>query len=416
MPAALLILLFLLTALGIATGVYWAVVLVHVRNTARLPTVRDGLALPGADLARRGPVPRVCVVIPAHNERDRLPRCAASLLKQDWPDLRIVFALDRCTDGTAEAVRAVIAGDPRAGVLEIAHCPEDWAGKVHACHAAVQDTAAAEGAAWLLFADADTAFDPGCVRAAVALAEDRRFDLLSVLSTLEVERWFERVAQPAAGVELLRQYPPLKVSTGPHARQRPFANGQFLLFARGAYDAVGGHAAARQELLEDIALARKTWSAGRRVGLVFADGMLTCKMYESWAQFRRGWKRIYTEAANRLAPRLRGLAWRLRITGTLLPAGAFLAVVTGATAWVLYRDPAGLVALGGGSAGLVMMAVALAAAFRMGRTPGTSIPVFPIGAWLAAGIMSEAARDLERGVKTQWAGRSYAREARLTRR
>ena len=416
MPLPIAIPLILLATLAVASAVFWTVVLVQVVRTRRLPTLRDGLRSPGANLAARSATPAVCVVIPAHNEVARLPRCAATLLAQDWPNLRVVFALDRCTDGTADAVRAVIRGDPRFTVLEIAHCPEDWAGKVHACHAAVTQSGAADDAAFLLFADADTTFDPACVRAAVALTEDQGYGLLSILSTLESHAWFERVVQPAAGMELLRQYPPLRVSTGPREAQRPFANGQFLLFTRAAYDASGGHAAVRQELLEDIALARRAWHAGQRVGLLFADAMLHCRMYETWPQFRRGWKRIYTESANRLAPRLRQLAWRLRITGFGLPLASLLALVAGGVAFALTRDPLGLVTLLCGITGLEAMALALAAGFGLSRTALSSIPAYPLGAWLAAGIMTEAARDLEQGVATQWAGRSYAREARLSRR
>jgi glycosyltransferase involved in cell wall biosynthesis len=408
-----------LTTLASVSAVYWLVVLVQVARTARLPTARDGLKLAGpsgAGGAGGAEGVRVCVVIPAHNERAMLPGCARSLLGQDWRNLRIVFALDRCTDGSAAALREVVGEDPRVVIHEISACPEDWAGKVHACWSAVNNSAHAEGAEWLLFADADTVFEPGCVRATVGLAERRGLDLLSLLSTLEVRDWFEWVAQPAAGVELLRQYPPTKVSGGRHGDQRPFANGQFMLFRRGPYDRMTGHAAAKDELLEDIALARRLWYLGGSVGLLFADGMVRCRMYESWSQFRRGWKRIYTEAANRNARRLAMNAWRLRLTGCVLPTASIAALGAGAAVWLGTGDPLGAITASAGAAALGLMVVALGAGFRLSRTPMGSVALYPMGAWLTAGILAEAGRDLESGVATEWAGRTYARPVRTRRK
>src|SRR5205823_291327 len=93
------------------------------------------------------------------------------------------------------------------------------------------------------------------IRACVALLERRRLDLLSLLSTLTCDTWFERLAQPAAGFELVRQYPISRANR--RSNPRAFANGQFMLFRRAAYDAIGGHGAVHDELLEDLALARR---------------------------------------------------------------------------------------------------------------------------------------------------------------
>src|SRR5690606_11146262 len=138
-----------------------------------------------------------------------------------------VFVLDRCTDHTERLLREELRGsaapdgaapdtlDPRFTILPIASCPPDWAAKVHAIPRGVSDVPAARGAACLLFADADTVFHPACVRAALALLRHRRLAMLSLLSTLTVHAWFERLVQPAASLELLRQYPPIRANQPP---------------------------------------------------------------------------------------------------------------------------------------------------------------------------------------------------------
>jgi len=65
--------------------------------------------------------------------------------------------------------RAQIGDDRRFEIVEIEACPPEWVGKVHALHAGVTRSRGAASADFLLFADADTAFTPGCIAASLAL-------------------------------------------------------------------------------------------------------------------------------------------------------------------------------------------------------------------------------------------------------
>lgn len=414
MPLPQFLALIILTALALCAAAYWAIVLGHVLATRRLPTARDGLDLTEARalLAASAEVPHVRLVIPAHNEEVVIADVARSLLRQDYPSLSVTFSLDRCTDRTETILRELIAGDPRFHIHLIDACPPDWAGKVHAVHSAVQASPGgpARPGELLLFADADTIFEPACIRACVALMQHRHLDMLSLLSTLATRHWFERIVQPVAAMELLRQYPPRRVGRG--VASRPFANGQFMLFRRDAYEAVGGHAAAREHLLEDIHLARLIAWSDRAVGVFLADGMLLCRMYPSWAAFRRGWKRIYIEAANCRASRLRQTAYRVGVVGVVLPMAALIAAAAGLTLWYLTRDPLAAIAAASGVAGLISFGAAVLTAYALGRTPPSSAAMYPLGALLVSGLLAEAAADLEQGRAVQWAGRAYRRPAR----
>lgn len=391
-----------------ATGTcaYWGVALFKIiRTRMRVPTARAGLTLPEPS----GGWPSVCVVIPAHNEQDVIAELTRSLRMQDYPALRVVLSLDRCTDATATRAREVIGDDPRCEILELTACAEGWAGKVHAVHAGVTRSRSAQDADLLLFADADTRFDPACVRACVALMRHRGDELLSLLSTLTTTRWFERAWQGAAGFELARQYPLEHANL--RDNRRAFANGQFMLFDSKAYRAIGGHEAVKDELLEDLALARRMAYAGRPAGVYLADAMLACSMYNSPAEFRRGWKRIYTEAAKRRVDRLVKSAWQVRLCGCVLPVLGFALAIAAAAGWL--GNGAGtpwLVALGAASTILYLSAVSLACV--MGGSPVWCALLHPVGAWETARILGEAAGDLRKGVPTMWAGRSYVRPVR----
>ncbi len=401
-PLALLEVLAWLLGIGtLGALVVWTLVLaVTERSVRAVPTLRAGQKMAEAD----PPVGRVCVVIPAWNEARVIVGLVRSLASETYPQLAVVLALDRCTDDTATLARAAIAGDPRFEIVEIDACPPDWAGKVHAVHSGVTRSRGAAGADYLLFADADTVFVPGCVAASLALMRRRELDFLSLLSTLTHETWFERVVQTAAAFELMRQYP-LTLANAVSDR-RAFANGQYMLFTREAYAAIGGHEAVKDALLEDIALARRIEAARRRAGVFLADGLLRCRMYADWAQFRRGWKRIYTEAANRNARRLSVGAWRVRALGTFLPLCTFGCALFAAL--VAARAPAiGWTLLALALAAFAVWLVALLRVAAIAHAPLWTAPLHVVGAWLTGGLLAEAARDLRSRTPTRWGGREY---------
>lgn len=412
MPLPLLIILFFMIFAALAGFVYYGVVFVRVLMTNRhLPTARDGRCITPESPPDRDAV--VAIIVPAHNEQDVIADLIASLRAQTWPGIHVMLVLDRCTDATERITREGIAGDPRFTVLLNEHCPEDWAGKTHAVHRGVQSMPAAAQADYLLFADADTTFHPDAVTATLNLLHDRNLDMLSLLTTLSRDTWFERIVQPAAGFELVRQFPLDYVNR--QDAGRAFANGQFMLFRREAYDAIGGHEAVHDALLEDLAFARRMARPKERrsVGVLVADGMVKCHMYRSWSAFVRGWTRIFTEAARQKPPRLRKSARRVLLSGVVLPAAAIVTALIGAAMLATDTEaPFAWLALGSGVAAILQTALTLLLIYRNQGARAIDIIAWPVGAWRVAAILRNAARDLEGGVATAWGGREYAREVR----
>ncbi len=402
--------LILFGIMSLVLAAYWIVAIATINRTRRLtPTARAGIAL----ALRSPPTDSVAVIVPAHNEAGVIGTLVESLRNTNYPRSAFVLALDRCSDDTAAVARRAIEGDPRFTVIEISSCPEGWAGKTNAAHIGAQ-AAIASSPDVLLFADADTRFAPECIGASLALMADRKVDLLSLLSTLTCESWYERSAQAAAVFELLRQFPLLKANRADDPR--PFANGQFMMFRREVYDRIGGHGAVRGALLEDLAFAKLVRDRGFRGGVVLADGLLVCKMYHSWGEFKRGWKRIFTEAATRRTDRLRGSAWFVRFFGAILPAMTLMALIVslagafGAMPGVSRSEAIVLLLVGGLATALWLLGSAIFA--RESRMPMWIAPGMLVGSWLVADILARAARDLETGRPTSWGGREYTRTAR----
>lgn len=392
-PAATIAIAF--ATLGLWTGVYWSLVFGRVRRIDRFtPTLREGLDLPPVE-------GRVSIVVPAHDEARVISRLAMSVLGQQEVDLELIVALDRCTDDTLARLREAAGDDPRLRIVEIDHCPSDWAGK---CHAAAAGAAVATGD-WLLFTDADVSFEPDVVRAATALAADRQVDLLSAFTSLTADHWWESVVQPPAAITLLRMFPPDRVNS--EDRPRSFANGQFMLFRRSTYDRLGGHAAVRESVLEDLAFAAAVHRLDGRIRVVRSGGMVTTSMYDSLAALRSGWRRIFIESAKRNIPRLHRNAFLVACSG-LAPLVCWAAIIAGVLASSIEgRFWIGAAAVTLGVFGLLVQGLVLARIFRRGGMPVVGVLGWAIGCLVVACELLAGARDLRRGRPIRWAGREY---------
>ena len=348
----------------------------------------------------------VSIIVPAHNEARIIERCARSLMAQEWSNLEIIFVADRCTDDTVSILRKATESDHRVRIIENHDCPESWAGK---CNAARLGAAGACGR-YLIFMDADTLSDPKLIRSAVTSAKARGSSMLSLLSKLTTDAIYERRTQTVASMLLLTLYPPDRVNR--ETDSRPFANGQFMLFDREWYEKIGGHEAVRDDLLEDIAFARKIDAAGGRVHLLSSEGLLVCSMYSSTTAFRRGWQRIFIESCRRKPIRMKRWAIRMRLLGVAGPLGCLLGLLLGAMTWSLGEAGLGLATLVVSLLALVIQAGVLAAIYRTFHQTAWNLWRFPMGCEDLARILGEGARVLQRGEPVTWGGRSYVLEAR----
>jgi glucose-6-phosphate 1-epimerase len=180
-------------------------------------------------------------------------------------------------------------GDARVHVVHLRHehPPAGWGGKSYALQSRMAD---AQGE-WLLFVDADVTLEPDVLSASLATAVKREFDLISLLPRFVGHSFWEKHLQPLAGAATSAMF--LIALTNSNVNKTAFANGQFLLVRRAAYDAIGGHEAIRGTLSEDVAIARKLKNAGYRPRLSWADEWAQVRMYEGFGAIFRGWGRNF---------------------------------------------------------------------------------------------------------------------------
>ncbi len=242
--------------------------------------------------------PTVTAILPAKDEEIYIGECLESIRAQTYRNLDMIVVDDRSTDRTGEIARAIAATDSRTRVLTITDLPEGWTGKTHAL---VRTSGLATGE-WLLFVDADTLHTPESLAIMMRYARDQGASLVSLLPELRCETFWERIMQPLAAITLMQSFP----LGGVNNDRSPlaFANGQYILVKRTAYDAAGGHTAVRHRFVEDIALAQRIKGRGLPIRVAIVRGIVTCRMYASYSQVVRGWSRILYDALERKPSRL----------------------------------------------------------------------------------------------------------------
>lgn len=244
--------------------------------------------------------PLISVCIPARNEERNIRACVEAILAQDYPNLEVVVFDDRSSDSTHEILQSLtLESDSllsrqtqeQAPVLQIisgSDLPKGWAGKPNALF---QASAHARGD-WLCFVDADTFAAPETLSSCYAKAIETHADMFTILTFQVLGSFWEKVVMPIVMTALSVGFSPRKVND-PN-RKDAIANGQFILIKRSVYDAIGGYASVKNQIVEDKAIAEKVKWNGYR--LIVADGMrmTRTRMYTSLPEMWEGWtKNIY---------------------------------------------------------------------------------------------------------------------------
>ena len=341
---------------------------------------------------------RVTAIVPARDEEANIARCLHGLLAQDYPagQLCVVVVDDHSADATRAIAGTLAARHDHVRLLDAPPLPPRWVGKCHACWVGAR--AAPPEAEWLCFLDADVRPEPALLSRAVTTARSERLNLLSLAPRQELGSFAERLVMPC-GLYLMafcQDLGRLQSRTGDDVT----ATGQFMLIRRHAYEAVGGHAAVREAICEDVALARLIKRAGGRVALHDGREAVSARMYT-------GWRSLWEGVAKNLVDMLGG------------PVPTLVTALAGtALAWAAWLIPAAdaLSCVQGSSSGCIALAPALAASaaaagFHIAGAHYFGIPLwygllFPAG-YTAGAVMAIDSLRLRLHGRVTWKGRTY---------
>jgi chlorobactene glucosyltransferase len=345
----------------------------------------------------RSSSPSVSIIVPVRNEIDNVAHCLDGLTAQVGLSLRseVIVVDDGSDDGTVTVVERYTSLGHPVRLTAAGPLPDGWVGKPHACR---RGALLAEGE-WLCFVDADVRAAPELVATAIGAAEAHGIDMLSLHPFQELGSFWERLVIPAG--YLMIACAKVMVATGNPLSCAADANGQFMLIRRGAYFAVGGHAAVGAEICEDKALALKVQQAGFHFQVRAAEHLARTRMYRGFSSLWEGLSKNATEILDSASVTLTSA-----LTGSIVGWIA-LALPAMIGAELVYR-PTAAVCIGFalslvGSAVVIGIQVGTARHFRVAAVFG---PLFACGYTLAAVIACHSALLRHRG-RVRWRGRTY---------
>ncbi len=364
----------LLTALALLIWVYlW---LGHGRFWQSAPELQPAPAPEHA--------PAVTIVVPARDEAASIDACLRSLLAQAYAPLSVVLVDDGSSDGTGDIARAI--ADPRLCVIAGRPPPPGWSGKLWALAQGIEQTEAP----LLLLTDADIVHQPGHVAALVAKAEAGALDLVSEMVALHCASLAERALVPAFVFFFQLLYPFAWVNDP--LRATAAAAGGSMLLRRRALERIGGIAAVRGALIDDVALARVV-ARGGRIWLGHSRLARSLRPYPGFADIWRMIARTAFVQLRRSAVLLALTTLGMALVWLLPPAAALFA-----------HGPARWLGLLGW---LAASASYLPTLRRFARSPLWAIVLPLIAAFYMAATIGSAL-DHWRGRGVVWKQRAYA--------
>src|SRR2546423_400744 len=230
-----------------------------------------------AQRERDDDLPYLAVIVPARNEEANIATCLNTLAAQDYSKDRysILVVDDGSSDRTASIVEVLAERFPVISLLHGIPLQSGWTGKCQACWQVAK--AAEPRVEYLCFIDADMAAEPRLLRSTVKAAMSQDIALLSLAPRHHLVTFAERLILPC-GHYLLGFRQDLARRQAPNS-DLVTISGQFMLFRRSVYEQVGGHAAVRGIITEDVALARLVKNAGFKVLLMGGQALLSTRMY-----------------------------------------------------------------------------------------------------------------------------------------
>ncbi len=331
---------------------------------------------------------RVSILVPARNEAENIGPCvAAALHSTGLEDLEVIVLDDTSTDGTADVATDAAHGDQRFRLVSSDEAvPTQWLGKNWAC---ARLGAAASGSV-LVFLDADVVVDPTGIARSIALMQKAGLDITCPYPRQEAFSALERLVQPLLQWSWLTLLPLGLAETSPRP-ELTAGNGQLLVIERSMYEQIGGHAAVKAEVLEDIALVRAVKGAGGRGGVVDGTHIARCRMYDSADALVDGYTKSLWSAFG-------GPGGSIAVT-TLLN----LMYVVPAAAAVASRNPTtrtwGVIGYGAGVTGRML------SASRTGGRPLPDSVAHPVSIGIFTYLVAESWRRHRNGT-ISWRGRT----------
>jgi hypothetical protein len=226
--------------------------------------------------------PPVSVLFAGRDEAEKMPGAIETMLALDYAKYEVIAVDDRSADATGAILDAAAKKDPRLKAVRVDELPAGWLGKPHALQQAYERSSGE----WLVFTDADVHFAPDLLRRAIALAEEKGWDHLTLLGLPKLYTFGEKVALLFFGICFLMGTKPWRAN---NPKSRGYTGvGAFQLIRRGAYEKMGTHRRLAMEVIDDIKLGKVVKEAGFRSGVATGGNAVSVHWHAGLGNTIRG--------------------------------------------------------------------------------------------------------------------------------
>lgn len=343
------------------------------------------------------PPPRISVIIPARNEARDLEATLEALLAQDDPAYEVIVVDDRSTDATGEIAARLAARAPEKLVALSGRPPEPgWMGKPWAQRQGVERASGQ----WLLFIDADVRLAPGALSWARGRARALGAEALGLLPDFRRVSAWDEVLQPFLPFMVFFELPVFFLNSD-RQKTRWASAGAFLLVARPAYERIGGHAAVRDRVIEDVAISGALKRSGARCRVLDGRARVSLAMYRGLTEYVNGFRKNFASLFDHPLPMLAGAGFYLafNLVQPLWTVGMWIARLARPAG----EPPgAGLIAMTAGA--LALLAARAALAVAIGQNPLWAF-THPLLAAVNGWVLARSGWDRFARRKIVWRGR-----------
>jgi len=321
--------------------------------------------------------PSVSILFAGRDEAEKLPDAIETMLGLDYPNYEVIAVDDRSEDETGAMLATAAARNPHLKPVRVDSLPQGWLGKPHALQQAYEHS----HGEWLVFTDADVHFEPDVLRRVVALAEQNRWDHMTLLAAPKLFTFGEKIVMTFFGVGFLMGTRPWK-ATDPLSRGYSGV-GAFQMIRRSAYEKMGTHKRLAMEVVDDMKLGKLAKETGARSGIAKAGKAVSVHWHAGLRNTIRGTtKNFFATSGYRL--------WltSLHVFGLLLMCVFPVAALLFARGWALAFA---VIAVG------LALGVAGGVTLEIGESPLYAL-TYPVGALIFVWMLTRST------IVTLWQG------------
>lgn len=231
---------------------------------------------------------KISILIPLRNEEENVEECVKSIYNQKLKNFEVICLDDNSTDKTLEILRELESKFENLIVIEGAELSNGWTGKNWACFQLANHSKGE----FLLFIDADVRLKENAILVVLDEMKKSSVSMLSVFPSQVIKSLGEYLIVPSMNW-LLLTFLPLSSINKFSKSSFIAANGQFIMFRREDYFRVGGHFAVRNNIVEDMELARLMKQNGLKIITFLGGQLIFARMYKNFKEALNGYSKNF---------------------------------------------------------------------------------------------------------------------------